>query len=519
MRAYINAKIWKSEDTAFLVDGNTIVQTGKDQEIEEAAGKGEIIDLNGMFVTPGFTDSHMHLASLGSLLDSLRLDAVTDYEGLKKAVQKYAASLENGQWVIGRGYHESRFTDGMVLNRQLLDEICSSHPVMLKRTCGHVAVINSKAIEEAGIDENTEIESGRIRLEEGILEEYAIDYVSEKLPVPSEKEMIHAVEKGAAYCNAHGITAVGSDDLLSLSSDYRDMLNVLEKLSYQDRLTVRINEQCRFGDPKQFASFLDDGYTMDVGNEFFKIGPLKLITDGSLGGRTAAMRMPYTDEPENKGVMTMDEEEIETFVQLAHRFNMPVIAHAIGDEAVEVMLDIFKENTYEGNPLHDGLVHCQIMSKAQMRRIIAMNLACYIQPQFIDADAEILESRVGKSRAKASYPFKSLYEGTLTSGGSDAPVEMCDPLAGIQFAVTRKSVSFDAEMNQEECMDVDQAIALFCEKGYETMFMNDEYGKIAPGYKADFTVIDQDIREMKPEEISKAKIMMTVSDGRTVFER
>jgi predicted amidohydrolase YtcJ len=148
-----------------------------------------------------------------------------------------------------------------------------------------------------------------------------------------------------------------------------------------------------------------------------------------------------------------------------------------------------------------------------------MKLSCYIQPQFIDADAEFLESRVGKSRAQGSYPFRSLFEGTLTSGGSDAPVEMPDPLAAIRMAVTRTSMHSEASMNKDECLSVDQAIELMCDKGYEQLFMNDRFGKIAKGYTADFTVIDQDIRTLRPEEITDAKIMMTVVDGRTVFER
>lgn len=215
----------------------------------------------------------------------------------------------------------------------------------------------------------------------------------------------------------------------------------------------------------------------------------------------------------------MDETEIETFVRLANRFNMPTIAHAIGDRAVETMLDIFEDTVYEGNPLHSGLVHCQIMSAKQLKRIIDMKLSCYIQPQFIDADASIVEKRAGKKLAESSYPFKTLFEHTLTSGGSDAPVELPDPLASITMAVTRTSMHTGDSMNQNECLSVEQAIELMSEKGYEQLFMNDRFGKIAKGFTADFCVIDQDIRTLKPEEITDAKIMMTVMNGRTVYER
>ena len=520
MKAYINCRIYKSEDTAFLIDGNEIIATGSDETIRNmTASNVEVIDLNQMLVLPGFADTHMHLISLGRHLCSLRLDGTKSSDQLKDRLSRRAAQSEKGEWILGRGYNEELFADGIRPTKQLLDEVCPDNPVMIIRTCGHIAVINSKAMDEAGITEETEVNGGTIHMDSGLLEENAITYVREKMPKPDEKTVSRYIEEGMKYCNAHGITLIGSDDFRTLSEDYRDTLNLFEKLSYQEKLTVRVNEQCQFASPKEFASFLDDGYTFDVGNDFFRIGPLQLIIDGSLGGRSAAMLEDYKDDPGNRGMMVMDEEEIETFVRLANRFNMPAIAHAIGDAAVETMLDIFEDTVYEGNPLHSGLVHCQIMSKEQMERIIRMKLSCYIQPQFIDADAAIVEKRAGKQLAETSYPFRTLFENTLTSGGSDAPVELPDPLAAIRFACTRTSIHTSDTMNQDECMNVEEAIELMCDKGYEQFFMNDRYGKIAKGYMADFTVLDKDIRTMKPEEITDTKVMMTVMDGRTVYER
>lgn len=520
MRAYINCTIYKSEDTAFLVDGNEIIATGSDEKIKGMiASNVEVIDLSKMLVMPGFADTHMHLYSLGSYLSSLALNGVGSFAKIREMLKKKAAEKPEGEWIYGRGYNEELFSDHVKLNKDLLDEICPDHPVLLVRTCGHIAVINSLAMEKAGIDENTEVSGGTIHMDSGILEENAVGFVKEKMPVPDEKTIIRYLEQAMAYCNAHGITTVGSDDFRSVNDDYTTMLNIFEKLSFQQKMTVRVNEQCQFPSPKEFASFLDEGYTADVGNDFFRIGPLKLITDGSLGGRSAALRAPYADDPSTQGMMIMEEEEIETFIALANRFNMPTIAHAIGDEALEVMLDLFEEYVYEGNPLHSGLVHCQIMSKEQIERIIRMKLSCYIQPQFIDADASILEARVGQKLAETSYPFKTLFENTLTSGGSDAPVELPDPLAAIRMACTRTSMSTGDSMNQKECLNVEQAIELMCDKGYEQLFMNERFGAIAEGYIADFIVLDQDIRRMDPEKITDAKIMMSVVDGESVFER
>ena len=520
MRAFINCNIWKNDATAILVEGNQIIRTGTDTEIKEMiTDQDEVIDLNGMFVVPGFVDSHMHLVSLGNVLSNLRLDSCTSTEDLVSALKRRAQETPEGQWIRGRGYNEEKFSDRKRPERKLLDEVCPDHPVILTRACGHVAVINTKGLEAAGITEDSQIDGGHIDFEKGILEENAIYLARQNDPEPDEATLIRWIELASAYCNAQGITSVGSDDFLSKTKDYKSVLNVMEKLSYQGKLNVRVNEQCEFNTPKEFAGFLDDGYTMDVGNDFFRIGPLKLLIDGSLGGRTAAMKKPYQDDPENKGFLTMTYEDILTFTELANKFNMPTIVHAIGDEAVEVMLDIFDQTVLEGNPLHHGLVHCQIMSADQTQRVIDKKLSCYIQPQFIDADAGVLVSRVGEELASTSYPFKTLFENTIASGGSDAPVEFPDPLASIRFACTRKSSVFDARMNQDECMDIDQAISCMSEAGYRQFFMDDRFGKIEEGYTADFAVIDHDITKMDFDDITNAKVMMTVMDGRTVFEK
>ena len=491
-KGYINCNIWQNPATAFATSDEYIIKVGTNQEIEELLCNedAEIVDLKGMFVLPGFVDSHMHLAELGMYLSNVVLDDCHSNEEVIEKVKEKLSTTKVGEWIIGRGYNEESFPDHQKPTRQMLDEISTEVPIALTRACGHVLSANTAALKAAGITEHTKIEGGNIQ------------------------EYIHI---GASYANRFGVTTVGSDDFLAVAHDYKPVLSAFESLAYKQDMTVRVNEQCEFNNPKEFSKFLDDGYTFDVGDDYFRIGPLKLITDGSLGARTAYMKNAYADDPTTKGIASLEEDVIETYVRLANQFNMPTIAHAIGDAALDNVLHVYKDTVLEGNPLHHGIVHCQIMRPDQIKQVLEQKLACYFQSIFIDYDAQILQARVGKELASTSYPYKTLFDGTLTSNGSDAPVEMPNVLKGIECAVTRKSISYDACMNEAECLSVDEAIASFTTNGAKMLFMDHCIGAIQEGYYADFVVLEKDIRTIPVSSIHQTKVMLTVMDGNTVY--
>lgn len=520
-RGFINCQIYNSSATALLCEENQIVRLGTNEEIESLLdSEDECVDIQGMFLCPGFVDSHMHLLELGYYLSNVQLANCHLKESLVTKLENALKNLKEGEWLIGRGYLEESFSEDIHIDKALLDSISTEVPIVLTRGCGHVLVVNSKALELAGIQEDYDEEDGYIDVENGIVKENAIQYIHHAQPKPSIAQLEEYILKGSKYANACGITTVGSDDFLSITDSYKDPLDAFEKLSYQDRMTVRVNEQCEFENIQAFASFLDDGYTFDVGNDYFRIGPLKLIVDGSLGARTASLSRPYEDCPTVLGCKIIDDADMERDIMLANRFNMPTIAHCIGDDAVDHYLSVLKDNICEGNPLHHGIVHCQILRPDQIEKICDMKLSCYIQSLFIDSDASILEKRVGKERASTCYPFRTLMDGTLTSNGSDAPVEMPNVLKGIQLAVTRCSMTTPtASMNEKECMSVEQALDSYTVKGAEQIFMEDRIGEIKEGYYADFVILDKDITKISVSEIAEAHVMMTVCDGRTVFEK
>lgn len=516
-KGYLNCELYGNPGkTAMLVEDKRIVQFGSDDEIRGLLETtDEVVDLGGMYVVPGFVDSHMHLLELGYYLNNVQLlDVHTIEEVRRRVIEK----CEEGstKWIVGRGYDETAILDG-VINKAFLDSISSVQPIVLRRVCGHASCLNSMALEKVGIHEDTVIEGGKIDFENGLVYEKAVDYVQHKIPEPDVEEMKDMILLAEDYCAKLGITAVGSDDFLSVCGDYKPVLTAYEQLSYQERLRLRIVQQCEFTSPKNYAEFLDEGYTQGVGNDHFVIGPLKLIADGSLGAKTAAMRVPYLDTEDEKGELLYSDEDMTLLVQMANRFNMGVIVHCIGDAALDQVLRVFHEEMYPGNPLHDGIVHCEIMHEDQIEKVKEMHLDCYFQSLFIEDDASILPRRVSKHLSRTCYPFHSLYAGTRCGNGSDAPVTIPDVLKGMALAVTRTAAD-GASLNKEEALTKEEALLSYTKRSAEILGL-ETCGTLAEGSFADFVVLDKNILKQSAEELAKTKVMMTVIDGKAVYER
>lgn len=516
-KGYINCELYGHPgSSAMLIEDGRIVQIGTDEEIKDKLEEtDEVVDIGGLFVVPGFVDSHMHLLELGYYLNNVQLLGVHTIEEVRRRVLEKCVEGST-KWIVGRGYDETTITGGDI-NRAFLDSLSATQPIVLRRVCGHASCLNTVALEKAGITEETVIEGGRIDFENGLVYEKAVDYVQHKIPEPDVEEIKDMILLAEDYCATLGITSVGSDDFLSVCGDYKPVLTAYEQLSYQERLRLRIVEQCEFTSAKNYAEFLDEGYTQGVGNDHFVIGPLKLIGDGSLGAKTAAMRVPYIGSEDEKGELLYSDEDMTLLVQMANRFNMGVIVHCIGDAALDQVLRVFKEEMYPGNPLHDGIVHCQIMHADQIEKVRKMNLDCHFQSLFIEDDASILSRRVSKHLAATCYPFHSLYTGNRCGNGSDAPVTVPDVLKGIQLAVTRTAADGSA-MNQEEALTAEEALLSYTERSAEILGL-ESCGKLAEGNFADFVVLDQNILHVPAETITKTKVMMTVADGKVVYER
>jgi predicted amidohydrolase YtcJ len=519
IRALVHARIYHSSLDAVLIEDGVIQKLGTTAEIaRQLSDKDLVVDLNGACLAPGFIDSHMHLLEYGQLLHQLQLfDVHSGDELLARVHQAAVQAASKDTWIIGRGFNEELFSEPGLPDKAALDAVSGEHPVALTRVCGHQMLVNSRAMELAGIAEDSTIDGGRIDYARGHLYETALNIMHSVEPVPSGQELKEWLLTAMKKVNSYGITSVGSDDFISTRADWKAVMDAFLQLSYQQKMTVRVREQCEFLSLEDFAAFLDEGYSTGIGEEFFTIGPLKLVTDGSLGARTAALSRPYADEAGSRGMMLYTDAEMRVFMELAARYNMPTICHAIGDRAVDHVLKLLEKVILPGNPLGHGLVHCQIMRPEQVQKICDMKLKCFVQTGFIDGDAGILVKRVGAKRAASAYPFHSLYQGTLVCNGSDAPVEEPDVMRGLQLAVTRTSLDGKNSMNPAEALSLEEALTTFLENGAKAL-EEPTLGSIAPGQKADLVVLGQDPALVKPQEIHTVPVLMTIVGGEVVYD-
>lgn len=518
---------------AFVAEHGRFIYAGTNEGAMALKTSEDVVrDLNGSFVCAGFNDSHMHLLNYGNALGMADLSGHTSSMAEMKAYMKEFISerdLRPGSWVKGRGWNHDYFEDGKRFpDRWDLDQISTEYPICLTRTCGHACVVNSKALELAGITRNTpQVEGGRYEVGDdgepnGIFRENAMDLIYSRLPEPDKEDIKEMILAASHALNRYGVTSSQTDDLLAFNNvPYERVLEAYRELEAEGRMTVRVYEQSQFTTVKDLKAFVEKGYNTGVGSPWFKIGPLKMLGDGSLGARSAYLSEPYADDPSTRGIAIFTRQQFEEMVGYAHSHGMQIAIHAIGDGILDDILAAY-EKALKENPRDDhrhGIVHCQITRPDQLEKFADMSLQAYIQSIFLDYDIHIVEQRIGVARAKSSYNFRTLYETTHASNGSDCPVELPDVMKGIQCAVTRTTVKDHVgPYLPEQAMSVKQALDSFTSQGAYASFEEDVKGRIAPGMYADFVVLGANPFEVPMDELSQVPVQAVYVDGVCCYE-
>ena len=531
---FYNARVYTGSETlqqAFLVENGLFTAVGTDAGMLSLAdGDTALVDLQQRFVCPGFNDSHMHLLSFGRSLHMAQLAEHTDsLAGLLRCLRDFASShvLRPGQWLLGRGWNQDYFSDmHRMPNRADLDAVSTSVPIMITRACGHCCVVNSQALKIAGITGNTRApEGGAIGMEngepDGRLYDNAIDLLDPFLPLPGREELKEMIRLACRRLNAYGITSSQTDDYgVFRALPFEEINAAFRELEESGELTVRVYEQANFTSLKQLQHFVGSGLLTGTGTSFFKIGPLKLLGDGSLGSRTARLSRPYADRPDTRGLFLLSEDQMNSLISYAHAHGMQIAVHAIGDACLDQVLNAVEHALSEQDrPDHrHGIVHCQITRPDQLKRIRELGMHVYAQSIFLDYDNHIVASRVGSGLAASSYSWKTLMRsGVSVSNGSDCPVELPDVMRGIQCAVTRTSLDGTGPYLPGEAFTVCEALDSFTVRGAEASFEEDHKGRIAPGYFADFTVLDLSPFETEPDQIHAIPIRSCYLAGQCVY--
>ena len=513
---------------AVFIENGIIQKVGTNEEI--LSNKADyIIDLQGKTVLPGLNDSHMHLSLVGDAMTSCNLTQAKSIDDTIKLGKDFLEQNKNIVALNGRGWNQDYFITGekRLLNRFDLDKITTEIPVVFERVCGHVIVGNTKALEVLGVDENTTVDGGEIEIgsdgkPNGRFNENAIRLIQSVIPEKNNDEREKEFLKAAEYALSVGLTTVQSCDIIY--KDFKSTARIIHNIYDNKKTKLRYYPQFNFQDINDFKEYIDTELkTGKYDEKFLSKGALKLFKDGSLGARTALMLKDYEDAPNNKGVAALNDKQMQDLCDLAAENGITVVTHAIGDGAIESVINAY-ENTMKDrkNPLRHGIVHCQITSMEQLKRIAKLNILVMYQPIFLDYDLKIVESRVGKELSSTSYAFNTLNKlGVSISFGTDSPVEDCNPFPNIYCAVTRKGMDGKPENGfyPNEKMSVEEAVDAYTIGSAFNEFKEDSKGRLKPGYVADLIVLDKDIFTIDNNEIKDIKVEKTMIDGEFVFER
>ena len=499
---------YPSANSIACADGK-IISIGKDLT-------GDIsINLEMGVVYPGFTDAHMHLVGYGKAMEIL------DLVGTKSAaeVTRIVANVYDGtdRWILGRGWDQNDWQEIQYPTKERLDKVAVDQPVYLRRIDGHAAWVNSKVLSICGLDHNTKDPKGgkivrdRSGNPTGILIDNAMDLIKKFVPANSKDDKRRQIKNAVKKLNQFGLTAIhdaGTDI---------ETIQILKELIQQEQLTIRINAMLN-NNSEDYLEFLDKG--PDITDKFLSVRTVKIYFDGAMGSRGAALLKPYADDPENIGLNLTDEKNITEKVSRFNAAGFQVAIHCIGDRANRLALDIFEESGSLN--ARNRIEHAQIIHSDDLPRFFDLGVIPSMQATHCTSDMYWIDERLGEQRLHEAYTWQSLLQtGSIISGGSDAPVEIPNPLLGIHAAVTRQDTSGwpVGGWQANERMSIDQALASITNWAAYSMFAESYLGKIKPGYMADFTVLSQDLSTIEPAEIPSVKVHFTIVNGKVVYKR
>lgn len=499
----------------------TVRAVGTDRELGLlVAGRNVTrVDLDGGYVLPGLVDCHMHLSMQGVKLAALDFSAVTSKAEMLRLLRERAGKTPPGEWILGLNWNENAFQPAVAPDREELDAVTNRHPVFLTRVCYHSWLANSEAFRRAGVPETVADPAsgaygrdGQGRLNGRIYEDAGNPFHT-AVPNPDYAEKKACIRRAAQYALSLGLTAVHTDDLRYLG-DLETMLRVHRELR-EEGIRLRTHQLVYY---PHLPEARELGLRAGSGDEWLRLGGAKVFADGVLGGRTAWLSEPYTDDPGNSGFPIHTQEAFADIVREARRCGFPVAVHTIGDAAVDLVLAELERQPVEGEVgLPDRLIHVPVLREEQLARMKRLRVALDIQPPFVAGDYPWVRERLGE-RAVHRYSWRTLLAAGIPCGGSsDAPIEPLSPLHGLYTAVTRRRPGETHEgYEPEEKLLLAEAVRLYTYGSARTAGEEQERGMLAPGYGADFTVLDKPFSD-NPEEWLGMKVRRTVVNGQTAY--
>lgn len=548
---YVNGVIYTLDEQnsvveAMAVRGAKIVGLGSRPTLEEQFKPRSIVDLGGKPVLPGLIDAHAHVMSLG--VARITVDLVgTGSEGeIAQRVRRRAENVEEGVWIRGRGWDQNDWPIKRFPAHEILDKAAPKNPVYLTRVDGHAAWVNQQALEIAGVTKETEDPPGGKILRHGkgnpsgVLIDRAMRLVLEILPALSDAEAAEALDLAVKECARYGLTTVHD-----MGVDEKD-ISLYKKFVDEGRMPIRIYAAIG-GAGETWTLYMNSGPLSGYGDNRLNVRSIKLYIDGALGSRGAALIEPYSDDPMNRGLTVSSEEELRKAVGQALENGFQVCTHAIGDRGNNIVLNVY-EDALKAHPVDDHrlrIEHAQVLASGDIPRFKQMGVVPSMQETHCTSDMYWAEARLGPSRVRGAYAWRSLREtGIIIAGGSDFPVEHPNPLYGIYAGITRQdhegrpanvadvrkyfqlstegvtdASAFEGGWYSAQKLTREEAIRSFTSWAAWSGFEEDLKGSLEEGKLADFVVLSHDIMKVPAQEILRTVVEMTVVGGKVVHRQ
>jgi len=498
---------------AIAIHRGRILAVGSSAEIKKSYSSPEVRDLEGAFVYPGWIDAHCHFFGYGMNLNAVDVAGTTSVEEIISMLKAFQ-TRNPGSWITGRGWDQNDWEVQEFPDKSMLDAHFPDTPVLLRRIDGHAAWANSKALDLAGVNAQSEVDGGTVMLTggepNGILIDNAIGLVGSQIPAPTKADMINALQQAAQNCFAVGLTSV-QDAGLSYG-----VVKLIDSEHKAGNLKIRINAWLS-PSRENFTHFVEKGpYQSDK----LSVNTIKLFTDGALGSRGARMIEPYTDDPGNVGLYVTSLDVLEKHCQVAYDNNFAVATHCIGDGANRETLKIYAGILEGKNDRRWRIEHAQIIHPDDFHYFGDYSIIPSVQTTHATSDMYWAEKRIGKERMKGAYAFRDLLEqNDWLANGSDFPVEQINPLFGFYAAVVRKDQSGFPEkgFQTENALSREQALRAMTIWAARAGFEEHLKGSIEPGKLADLTITRTDLMTAPEEELFGIKVASTYVGGELVF--
>lgn len=506
--------------SAMLYESGKVIATGDSAALYRDHADAERIDGHGLTLLPGLIDSHGHVLALGLQRVQIDLSGTTSLAQAQMRIAAYSRANPGRDWLLGAGWNQEIWKLGRFPTARELDAVAADRPVVLDRIDGHAKWLNSKALAAAGITKDTPNPAGgRIERDSdgnptGILVDGAMALIEAKVPPPSTMEIREGLRAAFAEMNAVGLTGVGDAGVdASEVAIYRSLADA-------GQLRVRVYAMIR-DTGADFADLAKSGPIIGYADDRLTVRSVKLFADGALGSRGAALLAPYSDQPQQRGLLFMSDAEMQHKIETALLAGYQVNIHAIGDAANHQVLDAFEAayRRIDGRSLRNRIEHAQVLALSDIPRVKQLQLIASMQPTHATSDMNMAEHRIGPERLQGAYAWRRfLDQGTVIAAGSDFPVESPNPFYGLHAAVTRTDHDGlpRGGWHIEQAMTLLEAFRAFTLDAAYAEHAETRLGSLEPGKWADFVLIDRDLFTLPPQDIWKIRVEQTWVAGERV---